>query len=434
MARMLIGTRIRERREASGLKQADLARQAGISPSYLNLIEHNRRGIAGKVLLAIAEVLAVDISHLTEGADSDLVRDLQTAASASQDSVEVDRVEELISRFPGWARLIATLQRQGDQFAHSIEALSDRLTHDPFLAENLHEMLSSVTAIRATSSILTQVDAMEPLQQRRFQTNIFEESSRLSDLSQAMVNYFDRLSESGQSATTPQDEVEAFLASHRYHFAALEAGGDGDIDTLESDAPTLASFASRQLAQTLLAQYETDVSAMPLAGFMAAAIACNCQPGQLARDFNVSLEAVYRRLAFLPSSDALPDFGLITCDGTGAVLLRKPLPGFALPRYGAACALWPLYQAMTRPHAPVTAILQTPEERMFQAEALATYQKGEAPYWVQAVRTSMIFSAIRQEDATRAGGSILPVGLSCRICARDHCTARREPSIHARPT
>ena len=39
----LSGTRIRTLRTARRIGQADLARLAGVSPSYLNLIEHNRR-------------------------------------------------------------------------------------------------------------------------------------------------------------------------------------------------------------------------------------------------------------------------------------------------------------------------------------------------------------------------------------------------------
>lgn len=55
----LTGTRIRERRAMGGLKQSDLARQIGISASYLNLIEHNRRRIGGKLLLDIAAALGL---------------------------------------------------------------------------------------------------------------------------------------------------------------------------------------------------------------------------------------------------------------------------------------------------------------------------------------------------------------------------------------
>ena len=44
----LTGTRVRERRLRIGMKQADLARAAGISPAYLNLIEHNRRRVGAE--------------------------------------------------------------------------------------------------------------------------------------------------------------------------------------------------------------------------------------------------------------------------------------------------------------------------------------------------------------------------------------------------
>lgn len=56
----LTGTRIRERRSLEGLKQADLARDVGISPSYLNLIEHNRRRIGGKLLVDLARALGLN--------------------------------------------------------------------------------------------------------------------------------------------------------------------------------------------------------------------------------------------------------------------------------------------------------------------------------------------------------------------------------------
>ncbi|MGY9052804.1 MAG: helix-turn-helix domain-containing protein, partial [Rhodobacterales bacterium] len=59
MASALLGTRIRENRKALGISQKNLARIAGVSASYLNLIEHNRRGIAGKTLNAIARALNV---------------------------------------------------------------------------------------------------------------------------------------------------------------------------------------------------------------------------------------------------------------------------------------------------------------------------------------------------------------------------------------
>ena len=61
------GARIRARRLDRGQRQADLAAQVGISPAYLNLIEHGKRRIGGKVLVALARALDVEPYSLTEG-------------------------------------------------------------------------------------------------------------------------------------------------------------------------------------------------------------------------------------------------------------------------------------------------------------------------------------------------------------------------------
>ena len=76
MARTLMGTRIRERRRAKKLTQTALAKTVGISASYLNLIEHNRRGIAGRTLIALARELGMQPSDLSEGADAALINTL----------------------------------------------------------------------------------------------------------------------------------------------------------------------------------------------------------------------------------------------------------------------------------------------------------------------------------------------------------------------
>ena len=100
----LTGSRIRERRVMAGLKQADLAREIGISASYLNLIEHNRRRIGGKLLLNIAGALGVEPTALTEGAEAALIATLREAAvDAGLGGPELERADEFAGRFPGWA-------------------------------------------------------------------------------------------------------------------------------------------------------------------------------------------------------------------------------------------------------------------------------------------------------------------------------------------
>src|SRR5688572_1687253 len=61
-----VGTRIRRKRMTTGLSQAGLANDLGISPSYLNLIENNKRAIGGSLLLRIGERLGVDMAYLSD--------------------------------------------------------------------------------------------------------------------------------------------------------------------------------------------------------------------------------------------------------------------------------------------------------------------------------------------------------------------------------
>ncbi|WP_348524142.1 helix-turn-helix transcriptional regulator [Phaeobacter sp. J2-8] len=148
----LTGSRIRERRTATGMKQAELAARAGISASYLNLIEHNRRRIGGKLLLSLARILEVEPSALIEGAEAALISTLREAAAAQPDlRAELDRIDEFAGRFPGWAALLAANRRRVDALERTVETLTDRLTHDPHLAASLHDMLSTVTSIRSTA-------------------------------------------------------------------------------------------------------------------------------------------------------------------------------------------------------------------------------------------------------------------------------------------
>ena len=65
----IVGLKIRETRRAMGLSQSDLARQMGISPAYLNLIEFSKRRIGGRLLKRAADCLHLPLSELDGAAE-----------------------------------------------------------------------------------------------------------------------------------------------------------------------------------------------------------------------------------------------------------------------------------------------------------------------------------------------------------------------------
>lgn len=130
--RRLTGSRIRERRLDAAMRQADLAKAAGISASYLNLIEHNRRRIGGRVLNDLARALGLDPAQLSEGAETALIEDLRGAAATRPGAeAEVDRTEEFAGRFPGWAGLVADQAALIARLEARVKMLTDRMAHDP---------------------------------------------------------------------------------------------------------------------------------------------------------------------------------------------------------------------------------------------------------------------------------------------------------------
>ena len=100
-----------------------------------------------------------------------------------------------------------------------------------------------------------------------------------------------------------------------------------------------------------------------------------------------------------------------------------------IPRFGAACTLWPLFSALSQPGQ----VLQTPLVQLgrgraaFQCFAVAEVV-GELGYNAPPlVEASMLLVPSATQDETQA----LEVGSTCGVCPKQKCPGRREPSILA---
>lgn len=424
----LTGTRIRARRNLRGVRQSDLAKAVGVSPSYLNLIEHNRRKVSAPLLAAIARALGVSQDALVEDSDTRLIEDARAAALRSGAALgDLERIDDFTSRFPGWARVLADTQARAEALERAVENLNDRMSHDPYLAEALHEIISAVTSVQSTAAILNDDRDLEPEWQQRFHGNILQDSARLAEGAVALVNYIDAANTPETGLATPLEEVEAWFARID-HDPVNFAAPAGDLPAHLASQAELASDASRTLAARWLLLMQADAQAIPLAALHAALEGLGLAPDRLAARLGVGLDVVLRRLALLPpdARAPLPPMGLVICDGSGTLIFRRPVDGFALPRFGGGCPLWPLYQALCAPGRAIAAPLVTAGRlgRHFMAYAVAhpmTAQRFDfPPVWA----ATMLLVAQPGQSETA-----LSVGASCRTCAQVDCPARREPSI-----
>ncbi|RMH39350.1 MAG: XRE family transcriptional regulator [Alphaproteobacteria bacterium] len=438
------GSRIRERRAALGMRQVDLARAVGISASYLNLIEHNRRRIGGKLLADIARVLGVDVASLSEGAAAEVVAGMQAAAASaaaigSRASPDMAAIDEIAERHPGWARLVADQHARIAALEELVDALSDRLANDPFLAEITHELLSAVSGIRSSAAILAETPELDADWRRRFAANIVADSERLAARARELLERLEPVEGGPGGFATPLEAVFAHFDAAGHVFPELEAAAeDGDGARAMAEADALAHRLSsgrdgvRMLLARYLRRYAEDALRLPASRLSGIVRAEGRDPQRIVATAGLPAAVVFRRLAAYRADPGTPAFGVVECDGAGTIVFRKAVAGFSVPRSGAACPLWPLFEALARPGAAVLRRVEVPDGEVFGAWAV-----GEARALdgfggpVVATATMAVTAAEATGAAVDAAARPWPVGASCRICPRSGCPARREPSLLA---
>ncbi len=418
----LIGSRLRDQRQGRGLLQSDVAARAGMSASYLNLIEHNRRRVSAQGLTRLAEVLGCTPDDLSGPDETGLTQDLRDGAIGT--SAEIDRIDEFVLRFPGWAQAMAQLAGRVALAERTVAALNDRLDHDPYLSHTLHDLLSALSAVRSTAAILVETPDIEADWQARFYRNLHDDSERMARGAEALTAYLDGF-EGGEAAQvgTPHEELDRWLAAQGWHLAGLE---EGALDAVLADAETLQSTAARSMARAVVLRAAADVAALPMAQMQAAIGEFGPDPLRIAARLGADTLAVFRRIATLPGSV----LGLVICDASGGLVFRKPAAGFAIPRFGASCPLWPLFTALRR---PMTAVEQ---------QVAVTGRAGPSRYLLRAYAQPVRPTHFGAPDMCDAAMLIQPVttvpsdarqpfavGTTCRICVQVDCEARREPSV-----
>ena len=219
-----IGLKIRNYRKAKGYSQAALAKSAGISPSYLNLIEANKRHVGGSLLHRLAQNLEIDLQQLTGESELRLINELCEAFAdpllATLQLNEKD-AHRLVAQLPRMAQALHAVFRGYLDASAAAGALSSRLKSDPVFSQLLHQILSHITAIRSTAEILRDVPEITNSQRSDFYDSMLNESRSLSEMAQTLVLQFDQDLEQ-RNTITPQRQVNDMIIGENNYFPTLE--------------------------------------------------------------------------------------------------------------------------------------------------------------------------------------------------------------------
>jgi predicted transcriptional regulator/transcriptional regulator with XRE-family HTH domain len=237
-----VGQRIRARRQHLRLTQAALARQVGVSPSYLNLIERNRRSVGGSLLHRIAAALDLDSRALAGTEEARLIAELVEIGAdpaIGELGLSTEEAREIVATSPGAARTMLSLYRACRNARQQADLLAERLGESSFLGAAGQQIVSLVTAIRSFSGILHDYGDLSENERSRFVERLADDSERLAMLASATFELVGGRGAHGLKPA-PMEEVEDFFSDRANYFPALEnaaallrarLAGNGDIAT-----------------------------------------------------------------------------------------------------------------------------------------------------------------------------------------------------------
>jgi len=510
-ARALLGSKLRRLRREHRIAQSSLARQLGISPSYLNLIEHNQRPITVPLQLKLAEVFRLDPQSFARDDEARLLGDLSELISnpAFPDhGLDADGLRDLIGSVPEAGRALASLFRAYLSARQEVESLTETLSEDTSFTTSTHELRNLLASVRSFAEILHDNADLPKAEQRRFQGIVVEQSERLTETVNQMLAFAPDNSLRPPGTAAPAEAIGDFLQDHENHFPALEAaaealagrlawqadegparlaavlerdfalgveraaegdrqGRDERIDpasgrlvlslalppasqafrmlrrlAVEAERPLLQRLldgagivdaTAREIGLVALGGYLAAAMVMPYDAFLEAARELRYDIERLEARFGVGFEQACRRLISLrdPERPGVP-FHLLRVDIAGNITYRFSASGLRIPRFGAACARWNVHAAFLAQGRIESQLVELPDRRRFLMIARALARPGggwavpPSHYAVALGCAAGEAGALVYADGLdlRAGGPAVPVGVTCRLCARLDCRQR----------
>lgn len=438
-----IGGRLRRLRRLKKVSQAQLAEALAISPSYLNLIEHNRRRITVPLLFRAAGYFGVEPGELAESDDGRLAGDLMEVFGddifADADLTNHD-IRDLAASHPAVGRAVLKLfdhvkhlrrpethVEAAHETDHNVvtEAVSD------FLQENANHF---PTLEAAAERIRHDIDnAAEGFEQglRAWLFNVFGIETRLVSLPNGVMR---RLADGGRVLSVADTlEPESALFAMAQQAALLCAGTE--IDHL-IETSTLPQPDAIPLARNVLASYMAAALIMPYEAFFTACRDTRYDIERLGRRFRASFEQVCHRMTTLqrPGMAGIP-LHLVRTDIAGNISKRFSLSGIHIPRHSGACPRWNVYSAFLSPGQINIQLSQMPDGQRYFCIARAIAKGGYAHNAPRRHIAIGLGCAIAHAPAMvyadgidlDAPAGAVPIGVGCRICPRKECGQRAHP-------
>ena len=451
--KLMLGHKVRRLRRESALSQAQMAEQLGISPSYLNLIEHNQRPVTLTLLLKLGQNFGIDLQRFAEDDEARLVSGLSEVLSDAlfrgSDFGKQD-LRELAAVAPGIAEAMTTLYGAYRQARQELETIADAAGSPDLARLRASPAETARDFFQAELNHFPDLEAAAEDLWRRAELDA-------SALYVSLARYLEK-AHRFKAVLMPQSIMGAMIRRHDPHrnrvllSEMLPASGRAfqlacEVALLEQEAALdalLARFASadedaRALVRIGLINYFAGAVLLPYAAFAEAAQNLRHDLRVLGARFGASFEQVCHRLTTLqrPGATGVPFF-MIRLDAAGNVSKRFSANSLHFARFGGACPLWNLHHAFQSPGQILTQLAEMPDGSRYLSIARTVskpWRKGPpraAEYAIALGCETRHAERIVYADGVALEGKDTadPIGVTCRTCPRGDCAHRAFPSAH----
>lgn len=441
--RIFAGEQLRALRAERGLNQAAMGDLLGISTSYLSQLENDDRPLTPALIERLSRAFPLDWREI--GAGNAETR-LAALREANADPIFAEPVDPAhLARFaeqqPALAERFIALheayRRAGQRLAMVDEALSAETgpvarlpweeVRDWFHLENNY--VDSLD--RAAEALAGQLGGLSP-ETAAIETYLRDALSvSLVYSGQAGLRAFD--AEMGHLTIDPGQPSESrrFQLAHQLAALALKDEIAGVVEQAR-----LNSAASRQLLFVGLCNYAAGALLMPYRRFRAEARQVRHDIDRLAQIFGTSFEQTCHRLSTLQREEArgVPFF-FCRVDMAGNITKRHSATRLQFARFGGACPLWIVHEAVAIPDRILVQLAETPDGVRYVSMAKGlvkpsgSYQRAPRRYAVALGCEAEHASEFVYADGLdlTAAAAATRIGISCRICPRGDCDQRAFP-------
>ncbi len=445
--RIFAGHRVKALRVQIGLTQAAMARKLGISVSYLSQVENGDRPLTPLIQIALRREFH---GHWDTASDDETTALMAAVLDAFSDpdlaatSADKEMIRRAVKRQPLLARQLVATRAAYLRSQEELRALDDRLdsgssefgalpweeARDWFhaegnyfdgldrAAEGLAEALGNAVTLRGIEHRLLNRFGVtvEALAQGEL-TRRFDPDRRVLAI---------------DASQGPESTL--FAAAH-------ELGRLEFRDLIEERvaAANVRSDNARALLAAGLANYAAGSILMPYERFRESARDFRHDIDRLRRKFGTSFEQTCHRLSTLqrPGAAGTPFF-FCRVDMAGNITKRHSATRLQFARFGGACPLWIVHEAVAIPDRILTQLAETPDGVRYVSMAKGlvkpsgSYQRAPRRYAVAlGCEISHAHNFVYADDLP-LDGAAMPIGTSCRICPRTDCDQRAFPPAASR--